>query len=449
MADPIKHVVLLLLENHSFDQMLGCFNQVYPELEGVDPTRENLAIAQQETRETHVDPDPKHELANVLFQLESGNANFVSDYARSYPATTPQQRVQIMGYFPLNFLYALHALAAEFTICDHWFSSLPGPTWPNRFFALTGTSLGRVTMPSGIFNPNLHYYDQTTLFDRLNERNIFWKVYFHDTPQSLTLVHQWAPQNAARYQEMQAFFDDARGAEKDFPAFAFIEPRYSSSGQNDDHPPHNILAAQELIGRIFNAIRENEPLWRSTLLIVTYDEHGGFYDHISPPGATPPDGHGEEYTFDRLGVRVPAVLVSPWVGKRLEPTQFDHTSLLKYLIEKWNLGPLGARTAAANSIGCALRTADGLRANTLGGISIPPEMTALAAITIPAETSEVLNEHQEALAGFAAFLETKTADSPENKVERSNRGHRSAQDQMDVVQERIRLFLEQQKQKPI
>jgi phospholipase C len=347
-----------------------------------------------------------------------------------------------MAYFPLHFLYALHALAAEFTICDRWFSSLPGPTWPNRYFALTGTSLGRVTMPSGFFNPNLHCYNQTTLFDRLNERQIPWKVYFHDTPQSLTLVHQWA--HVSRYHEMDGFFEDARGAEKDFPNFAFIEPRYSSSGQIDDHPPHNILAAQELIGRVFNAIRENEALWETTLLIVTYDEHGGFYDHVNPPAAIPPDHHSEEYTFDRLGVRVPAVLVSPWVGRRLEQTQFDHTSLLKYLIEKWGLGPLGERTAAANSVAVALRISDGLRADTVKGISIPPEMTPLAALVIPAETSENLNENQEALAGFAAFLETKIADSPANKVERTERGHLGAQDQMAVAQERVRLFIAQQ-----
>src|ERR1700704_1211145 len=131
--DPIAHVILLLLENHSFDQMLGCFNETYPQIEGVDPTRCNQdqtgqSFQQQPSRATHVDPDPKHELADVLFQIDANNSNFVAAYARAYPTSTPDQRAQIMSYFPLNFLYSLHALAAEFTICDHWFSSLPGPT---------------------------------------------------------------------------------------------------------------------------------------------------------------------------------------------------------------------------------------------------------------------------------------------------------------------------------
>jgi hypothetical protein len=119
---------------------------------------------------------------------------------------------------------------------------------------------------------------------------------------------------------------------------------------------------------------------------------------------------------------------------------------LKYLIEKWNLGQLGARAGAANSISCALRIHEGLRSNTLGGISIPSQLTSLAAMKIPAETGEVLNEHQEALAGFAAFLETKTSDSVGNKVQRSERDHRGAEDRMNVAQVRIRRFLDQQKQ---
>src|SRR5262249_33411553 len=108
---------------------------------------------------------------------------------------------------------------------------------------------------------------------------------------------------------------------------------------------------------VYNAIRGNNDLWNQTLLVILFDEHGGFYDHVPPPAAIPPDGHQEEYTFERLGVRVPAVLVSPWVGKRVEKTLFDHTSLLKYLINKWDLGPLGARAAAANSIGVAITEA--------------------------------------------------------------------------------------------
>jgi len=93
----------------------------------------------------------------------------------------------------------LHALAKNFAVCDRWFSSLPGPTWPNRFFVHSGTSLGRVSMPNGILDANLHWYDQTTLYDRLDEKNIPWRIYYGDVPQSLLLVHQLEPENALGY----------------------------------------------------------------------------------------------------------------------------------------------------------------------------------------------------------------------------------------------------------
>src|SRR5262249_48321692 len=152
------------------------------------------------------------------------------------------------------------------------------------------------------------------------------------------------------------FFENARN-EHDFPDFVFIEPKYFGADENDDHPPHNIMKGEKLIADIYNALRSNPDLWNSTLFVVYFDEHGGFYDHVVPPAAVAPDDHQCEYTFDQLGVRVPALLISPWVSRGVEHTQFDHTSLLKYLTDKWNLGPLGRRTAAASSIAAPIREA--------------------------------------------------------------------------------------------
>src|ERR1700722_4486253 len=259
VPDPIKHVVLLILENHSFDQMLGCLKSIYPNLEGVDPAnlhsnpdRLGRQYLQSQGIARRVKPDPKHELDNVLLQLENDNGQFVFDYSAQYPMSTINQRQLIIDYYPLDSLPVMHQLAKEFTICDHWFSSLPGPTWPNRYFALSGTSIGRTTMPEGVFNLNLHFYNQTTIFDRLNEKNISWKVYFHDAPQSLTLVHQLG--HVFRYHHMDQFYKDAAGPESEFPTFTFIEPKYFSDGQNDDHPPHDVLLAQILIADIYNAL---------------------------------------------------------------------------------------------------------------------------------------------------------------------------------------------------
>jgi phospholipase C len=313
-----------------------------------------------------------------------------------------------MGYYPKDFLPALHALAQDFTICDHWFASLPGPTWPNRFFALTGTSMGRVNMPDdGTHKADLPGYfqqDQDTIFDRLTEKGIHWKVYFHDIPQSWVLAQQRKPHNAARYFYVREFFADARGAAEEFPSFCFIEPDFMGINENDDHPPHDIMKAEKLIADVFNALRANEELWLSTLLVVLYDEHGGFYDHVTPPTAVPPDGHCEEYSFDQLGVRVPALLISPWVEKALVDTQFDHTSLLRYLTEKWQLRPLPSRRiAAASSIGSAISRSQP-RSNTIARIELTHDQLRPPDLAKEEETFGIVNSHHSALQQLSAHL---------------------------------------------
>jgi phospholipase C len=418
--DPIRHVVVLILENHSFDQMLGCFKEVYPALDGVDPAnpRQNRDDAGQSyqqsvTTERVMLLDPRHEVDHVARQLEDDNGGFVRDFAMSYPGSTPESRGCIMGYYPLDFLPALHALGREFTICDHWFSSLPGPTWPNRFFALSGTASGRVNMPGdGTHKSDLAGYFQQvqdTVFDRLNERAVHWKVYFHDIPQTTVLARQRQPHNAARYFYIDEFYADARGPEMEFPQFCLIEPDYMGFGESDDHPPHDVMRAEKLIADIYNSIRANEPLWKSTLLIVFYDEHGGFFDHVAPPAAVPPDDHREEYGFDRLGVRVPAILISPWVERRVEPTQFDHTSVLRYLTDKWQLGPLGQRTAAANSIGVALGRG-ALRDDTIAHIRLTEEQLKSPDPEAEEEALAEVNAHHSALQKLAEFLKAEAIE---------------------------------------
>src|SRR6266481_3279980 len=191
ISDPIEHVVFLLMENHSFDQMLGGLQGTAPHLnnlEGIDPThkvinsnRDNAGnvYQQKQTGVTQMIHDPKHEFDNVQEQLEDNNAGFVKAFIKEYPDSSQAEREAIMGYYPPGFLPALHALANDFTVCDHWFSSLPGPTLPNRFLALTGTAKGRVNMPDdGTNTADLNGYfqqDQDTIFDRLTEKSIYWK----------------------------------------------------------------------------------------------------------------------------------------------------------------------------------------------------------------------------------------------------------------------------------
>jgi len=305
----------------------------------------------------------------------------------------------------------LHALARDFTICDRWHASVPGPTWANRFFILSGTSKGRVKMPEGLAHLNLHLYDQVTIFDRLNEVRVHWKVYFHDFPVSWTLLHQLEPHNAARYFPINQFYKDAQGDAANLPPFCFIEPRYNGQDQNDDHPAHDIMKAQKLIADVYNALRANAGLWNSTLLVIIYDEHGGFFDHVPPPEgipqSVPPDDHQEEYTFDRLGVRVPALLVSPWADRKVEHTLFDHTSLLKYLTEKWSLGTLGRRTQAANSIGPALRTSGEPRPDGVAKIELTPDQQRPPDAAVEKETVGILNALHRSIVALGQYLKTQ------------------------------------------
>src|SRR5260370_22553517 len=214
--DPIKHVVLLIMENHSFDQMLGCLQAIYPELDGVDidaiDPRFNVdstgnKVFQIPTDEQQVPLDPKHENRFVLDQIANHNSGFVIDFEMNVPETQPIDRQYVMGYYLLDRLPALHELARNFTVCDRWFSSLPGPTWPNRFFVHSGTCKGHVKMPSGIFDANWHCYDQPTLYDRLSEQRISWKIYHDGEAQTLVMVHQLV--HFEHYHEMDKFFADA------------------------------------------------------------------------------------------------------------------------------------------------------------------------------------------------------------------------------------------------
>ena len=422
-TDPIEHVILLLLENRSFDQMLGCFQKQYHDLEGVDPAKPRFnvdkngkQVFQEETREQQMELDPGHGLHDVLKQLENDNGGFVKNFVDIHPNSTELQRKQIMGFYPLMFLDALHRMARDFTICDHWFSSVPGPTWTNRFFALSGTSSGRVEMPEGIKDPRLGEFfrqDQDTIFDQLNNKDISWKVYFYDFPSSLILNHQRRPENLGRYQGIDQFFKDAART-RPFPQFSLIEPKYAGRDQNDDHPPHNIMKGEKLIADVYNAIRSQEELWKSSLIVILFDEHGGFYDHVPPPTTIAPDDEHDEYTFDRLGVRVPAVLVSPWVDKGVEKTVFDHTSLLKYLIDKWGLGPLGARTAAANSIGVAIQRTTA-RDDTLPFIRVSQTHLTPPRPELEFEDS---SQHHAALDAFGEFLLGELDDAAAAAIKR-------------------------------
>jgi phospholipase C len=415
-GEPIRHVVLLMLENRSFDQMLGALQAQIPQLDGVPPNAlprfnddpQGQRYLQQTGAPAKVKPDPPHDHPAVVEQLEQANGRFVKSYARAHPETTQAERQQVMACYAPDELLALHALARQFVVCDGWHSSVPGPTWTNRLFAMSGTSLGRVKMPTGIFEPNLHAYAQPSVFRRLGEAERSHRIYFGDFPLALLLKDRRSVGAARHFARLDRFVADAKRDESDFPELAFLEPDYLGPGANDDHPPHDVRRGQALVADVYEAIRDNEALWRSTLLVVTYDEHGGFYDHVVPPPALPPDGHREEYDFNQLGVRVPAILVSPWLDPGVLHGAFDHTSLLRMLQKAWGLGDLGARVAAATSPldAIALRTTP--RADAPRTLPRPPAAAVRKLRAAAPEAAEPLNDHQRAILAFSEYLEVQT-----------------------------------------
>ena len=444
MPDAIKHVVVLMLENRSFDQMLGCMTSVRSGIDGVDPAHPlcnpdlpstNPPICQAPSVARVINDDPNHDLPNVLRQIANGCQGFVTDFAQTFPQSASPERAEIVGYYPHGFLSVLHQLADSFTVCDQWFSSLPGPTWPNRFFVHSGTCLGHVTMPQGIWHPNLHIYDQVTVYDRLQEQRISWKIYYGDVPQSLVLTRLWL--HPFSFDQMSAFFSDAAGKESQFPQYSFIEPTYFGDSQNDQHPPTDVMKGEVLLAQVYNALRSNEALWNTTLLIVLYDEHGGFADHVYPTATVAPDNHTQEFTFNQFGVRVPAVLISPWFDSGEVHTTFDHTSLLKYVSNKWSLGPLGLRTAGANSFVVNRMTP---RNDAPASIPVPQLLAAAARVQ-----QRPLNPNQAALVAFSQFLETKLSkvESPTEVARRSLAAANGLPiEQGAIASERVSLFLQ-------
>lgn len=244
---------------------------------------------------------------------------------------------KIMYYFKQSDLPILTRLALEFAVFNRWFASIPGPTICNRAFAHYGTSFGRVDMsPFDVIAPI------KSIYTRMVNAGRTAKVYYYDTTSSTMEVVNLLQNEPQLFGTFQQFKNDCD--QNALPQYSFIEPNYndhdSDSGEevaNDQHPDHDIQAGEAFIAEVYMQIRKNAKLWPNTALLVVYDEHGGIFDHVPPPACTPDKfpcaasntGTGMPFNFDRLGVRVPAVLISPWIAENTVVTDrvFDHASI--------------------------------------------------------------------------------------------------------------------------
>jgi phospholipase C len=262
----------------------------------------------------------------------------------------------------------MSGLAAGFAVCDHWFASAPTQTIPNRAFAGAATSQGHLDNKIKIFTC-------PSIFGRLSQKNLDWAIYGYN--QSPLTRHDFTDTQNADASHFGHFRDfQTRAAAGTLPSYSFLEPSWGAIG-NSQHPNYDVALGEQLIHDVYYAVR-NGPGWNDTLLIITYDEHGGNYDHVAPPwGAVAPDNSIGEFGFDftRFGVRIPAVLVSPRIVAgtvfRAKRGTIDHTSVLKTIELRWNLSPLTARDKAAPDLGDVVTLAAPRTDDPLKGVHIP------------------------------------------------------------------------------
>jgi phospholipase C len=337
--DNLKHIVVLMMENRSFDHMLGGLMKKYPKINGLTGNESNpdmngtmVQVKPDAKFQSQLDHDPDHHFPGVDLQIFGGTppgpgrvANmqgFIKSYATQ--GTDINASHAIMSYFPPERLPVLTKLATEFAVFNGWFSPIPGPTICNRAFAHYGTSFGNVDM-------NLFYIQDPILsiYERMAKANHSAKIYYYDQQSSTMEIVNLLKNQPQIFGSYSQFIGDCNG--NTLPEYSFIEPCYNDhpgpgGGEilaSDQHPDHNVQEGERFIANTYNAIRTNQKIWETTAMLIVYDEHGGIYDHVVPPAcesdgySAPADktGTGAPFNFDRLGVRVPAILVSPYIPR--------------------------------------------------------------------------------------------------------------------------------------
>jgi phospholipase C len=391
VATQVEHIVFLMMENRSFDHMLGYRALKGHDVRGLAGNEQNaIPDGNRPYRVKHLTktkgiPSPCHEFHCVAEQVAEGAmTGFAANYARRSAVTDPGLA---MGYYTEAELPMYEFAANNFAICDAWYASHPGPTWPNRFCATTGATPEIDNFDIG--DDRIGYFNGTSIFDVLNRFGVDW-CYAEGNIAFLRMFDRYR----LDIRNVIPFTDDFQQGIADtwenrvktgrLPAVSYIDPRYidvpPSFDANDDLPPTDVCFGQQLVRRIYNLLKD-APTWSGTLFVVTYDEHGGFFDHVAPPGTPPADDPSPQPQVHRdgavhLGVRVPALVISPWVDAgTVVTTLLDHTSIIKTILHRFAPAEhadgalFGPRTQAANSL------LDELRATPRTDRPVAPQFT--------------------------------------------------------------------------
>ena len=346
----LKHIVVLMMENHSYDNHLGMLGRA-----GADgfrlgrngrPTAANpypdgrIQHAFEMPNTCQQLLKPSQTWANSHIQLNGGK---LDGFIRSGSGPVA------MGYWNRAHLPFYYSLASVFPLADRYFCSVLGQTWPNRRYLMAATSLGLVDDdPLQILN----YPANGTIFDRLHGAGVTWRDYFSvltPTP-SMGLFPDLLVKYPSHLAPVSEFFAAAKAGT--LPGFCLVEPDYLVSSEEE---PQNIALGERFAAKVIDAVMSG-PGWDSTLLIWAFDEHGGYYDHVVPPAAIPPDDIAPKaspaYTgFAQYGFRVPCAIVSPWArASYVSHRVFDHTSICALVETKWNLPAMTRRDANAHNM---------------------------------------------------------------------------------------------------
>jgi phospholipase C len=378
MPAQIKHLFVLMMENRSFDHLFGFMKAPGYDIEGLDPaalpfnedSQGNKIYASLTSQPTgDLAADPNHHFADVTEQLygapnpSPGLVPDMSGFVRNYETKSGSAALgaNIMKCFDPAGLPVLTTLARQYAVCDHWFSSIPGPTLPNRLYVHCGTSRGRLDMAPEFYSG---FY---TVYEELAKQGVSSCIYWSDWSETLTFSGLMAHQNLF-YDEYANFAAICAGNPDNVPTYCFIEPQYTPANNpaggnlpaTDQHPDHDMRDGETLIQNVYNAIRQNDDLWHSSVLLIIYDEHGGIFDHVPPVPMVSPDNLSSiapPFDFTLSGVRVPAVVISPYISplKKICSTVLDHTSVIATALklfmppDAWPSDNLFARAKSANT----------------------------------------------------------------------------------------------------
>jgi phospholipase C len=346
----IEHIVVLMMENHSYDNKLGMLNRA-----GADGFRIG-----KDGKPNAVNPYANGDLQHAFRMpttcqlLGKPSQTWINSHAQ-YAAGRNDGFVKsgsgpvAMGYWQWADQPFYYSLASIFPIADRYFCSVLGQTFPNRRYLISATSLGMVN--DGVPDP-LQYPKNGTIFDRLDAAGVSWKNYYSTLSTTELYPKLYARNVGKKVVKVDHFFSDA--AAGTLPGFSVVDPDFVTDSEED---PQNIAAGEHFAARVINAVMSG-PAWGKTLLIWTYDEHGGYYDHVPPPAAIAPDDikpdapASQQYGgFTRYGFRVPCAVVSPWArANYVSHVVFDHTSICALVEAKWNLPSMTRRDANANAM---------------------------------------------------------------------------------------------------